>query len=753
MILSYFAGGILFSFLYLYFPILSIAFLTIALCLLLKKRNYTALILLLSGILYAFIRQHGDMSPSPDKISADVIFSDKRTLKEGYSYELLIERCFSEECPSPLRIYLQREIPQGTEAFVTMRLNLKSPHLVPGLYTKPYYTAVPIEIKIKKGSGSLRGEIERQRSQLNRLFEKVFSKKAGDLSKALITGSRDIDPNLRNSFRKTGLAHLLTISGTHFGLLFFLLVNIVKRALLLLPYRFFHKITTFISINMLAGISVLPFMLWYLFLSGMQIPALRAFIMAVAFVVGLMIGRRYYWLTGVILAVTVILLIEPASIMDISFLLSFSAVIFIGLGLEKFRRNDNLTEGSSQRLLRPVVESLIISISATAGTAPLVLYLFHYISLTGIVVNLIVTPFTCFVILPLLIFFSAIYLFTGYAVLAGPIESLINLCLKMVMFFASFKYTEINVMAFPLIILFMLYILLVLFFYEKRYRYFYIIGFIIVISFIVFRRDNTLQITFLDVGQGDSAVIELPDRKVVVIDTGREGIEASSYLKYRGKNDIDVMVITHPDTDHSGGIGLLKEDFKIKEIWDNGFLFYDESLKTLPRRSLQRGDLIRAHEYSFLVLHPYRDFSILSEGSESFENNSSLVMKFMARGYSVLFAGDIEQEAQEDIVRLGKVLRSNILKVPHHGSRDFFSLVSADISVISVAAQNPYGHPHKEVLRLLEGSRILLTSRDGSIKIVFSDRPCVKLYNEYRIKKVHGLRDELLNIKNIFRIF
>ncbi len=763
MILSFLIGGVFLSFLYFYFPVLTSIVFFCTLFFLVKNKKFIAVFFLLFGIIYTFLRYEDvETSPFAEEISGEVIFSSPKTsLSGGYNYKLFIENCYSRRCPSNIRLHLDSYIESGTVADIVARLKLKRHGFVPGLYEKPYYIARPVSIKIKDNSNHIRAIIEKQRSRLNEVFDRSFNKKAAALSKALITGSRDIDPGLRESFRKTGLSHLLTVSGTHFGLLFFLIFILNKRIISILPYHIFHKLTTYISINLISGFLVMPFLFCYLLISGMDIPALRAFIMAVLFVFGLIIGRRYYWLTGLLMAAAVILIIEPPSLFDISFLLSFSAVFFIGLWLERLRKNEGEEhhKGLTERLLKPFINTLSISLAATLGTLPLVMYFFHYFSLIGIFVNILITPFVCFIVLPLLLIFSFFYLFTGYIFIKDFIEIIMNLTLKSVEILSSFKYADIAVLPFPLIILPLLYLFLLFFLIRNKFRYLYLSFFMLVIFIISIRTDKTPQITFLDVNQGDSSVIELPDGKVIVIDTGREGIETSAYLKYRGKRAIDVLMLTHPHPDHVGGIKYLKDNFLIREVWDNGLLIYDNELGNLTRRSLTRGDFINGTGYGFIILHPYKGFSIPSGDRYSLENNSSLVMKFIIGRYSVLFAGDVEELAEKEMLGLGKTLRSDVLKVPHHGSKysalaEFLNLISPRIAVISAGLQNPYGHPHIELLRLLGDSMTYLTSKDGSVKVVFSvGGPYVKIYKKYSLRKNKCLKDEWLNIKNLFKTF
>jgi competence protein ComEC len=269
-----------------------------------------------------------------------------------------------------------------------------------------------------------------------------------------------------------------------------------------------------------------------------------------------------------------------------------------------------------------------------------------------------------------------------------------------------------------------------------------------------------LSVTFVDVGQGDSAVMELPDGKTIVVDTGRTGRETAAYLRFRGKRDIDALVLTHNHPDHTGGMEYLLRRFKVKEIWDNGRIFYPQDLPANVRhRMLERGDILEAEAYRITTLHPYGEFYSFSGDSYSEENSSSLVLKITGKKKSFLLAGDIEEEAEEDLAHLKKWLRSDVIKVPHHGSRtsvsdDFFTGVSPSIAVISVGRDNPFGHPSKEILETLEGKKIFRTDLDGAIKIVErGDDLVVKTCREFMFAKADTIAMETDNIRKLFSVW
>ena len=204
----------------------------------------------------------------------------------------------------------------------------------------------------------------------------------------------------------------------------------------------------------------------------------------------------------------------------------------------------------------------------------------------------------------------------------------------------------------------------------------------------------------------------------------------------------------------------LMKRFTVKEIWDNGRIVYpmDLPVNTI-HRTLERGDIVEAAGYRITVLHPYKEFYTLSGDSYSEENSSSLVLKVEGKKKSFLLAGDIEEEAEEDMSHLNKWLSSDVLKVPHHGSRtsaqeDFLREVSPSIAVISVGRDNSFGHPSQEVLDKLEGKSILRTDQDGAVKIVEKGGDLhVETCRQFMFQKADNFQAETGNIRKLFTVW
>ncbi len=732
-----------------------------------KNKRYINVLFLILGIFYSFLRY--SETPQIDLNGGTYLYGkfgqytvNHDSKESGYVQEFFVRRCDSIECPG--KVYLVSDNPYPVNSVVEVQLRIKemSPGLVPGIVKRRDYTGYPEEVFFVEGGNDILDLFEIQRARLHELYLKHFNKDVSTFLSAVVTGIRDFNHDVTESFRKTGLSHLLSISGTHFGLLSFVIFMSVRTIIRFLPYRFLHIITTYLSLNMISAIITFPVNLFYLMLSGFKVPVVRSFIMVSLFLIGVLSERRGYWLHALIFAGFVIVLINPDAVFDISFILSFTAVFFIGLTNDFFLKKDLDKKPSSgfRRVYGWLKNSFFISSGATIGTLPVVIYLFYYIPLFAIFTNLIITPLVCFILLPIILLSSFMYLMTGIFPFEDIISFLTENTIDVIRFIASFRYADIPVDAVPLIVPLLMYSTILTLIYKKRI---FAMVSVLVLTFIL--SINTLfkpdfSVTFLDVGQGESAVVNLPDRRVFVIDTGRRGYEVAHYLRYMGRKEVDALILSHIHDDHTGGINRLIKVVTVREIWDNGMIIYpDEIVSKVIKRSLSRGDIIRGRDYIIEVLHPYEGF-YTSQGDEyDEENNSSLVLRIGYKGRYLLFTGDIEEEAMEDLNNIPSFLKADILKIPHHGSSvsanpDFFENVKPRISIISADRDNPFGHPHKEILDFLSYSRIYRTDRDGTIKISINDDEInVKISKDYSLKRGYELRDEMMNMLNLVRTF
>ncbi|BCB97238.1 DNA internalization-related competence protein ComEC/Rec2 [Dissulfurispira thermophila] len=653
-------------------------------------------------------------------------------------------------------------------------------------------------IEVKEIGSNQTGFFERLRMRLDGFMKGNLSPESASFLMSIITGERSlISKNTRDAFNATGLAHILSISGTHFGLLWLVLFNFFRFFVKILPHNVLVRLTLYITPSQIAAVLSIPFMIAYLGISDMSIPSIRAFIMITLFLFSLLIYRKGFWLNTLLFAAIVIILIQPDSILDLSFQLSFIAVLCIGLVAEQKDRTAAERQAldarrlslGARRMVRYCSSALKISLAASIGTAPLVAYYFHYVSLISPITNLMITPFIGFIILPLSILSSFVFLISGVFPLSRFIGVITNFVLDVIKHIAQWNFVDIKIPAFPFILLIMFYIGVLVYVIVKmqnrqigspKSRRLFGTGMaeilpiaipigiaivpIVFYTGIKLLEPSGISITYLDVGQGDSAVVELPDKKTIVIDTGRKGFQTGEFLKYRGIKNVEAIILSHGQSDHAGGIRRLLRDFKVREVWDNSRLIYPDDFfdyinEATIHRKLQRGDIIEGEGYKITVLHPYDGFYTMhSTGNE--ENNDCIVLRIQGYRNSFLFTGDIGEEAEEDLLYLGEYLKSNVMKVPHHGSRSsasemFFKAVSPEIAVISVGRKNTYGHPHVETLDMLFDARVYRTDVDGAIGIHESSdgRIRVKTWRDFQFVEAKTLSDELMNVKRLFWVW
>jgi competence protein ComEC len=783
--LSFLSGTVLFIS-FPYFPFSTIfVFLLSSIFLILKKRIFLILIIL-SGIALAFFR-YEPVNELPQISGKEVVlegfFSSlpSETEREIFRQSLQVQSAFDENTGKKISelhnqdvvILSETKFLPGTECKMTVKFLSNRTRQNPGnLASKEVYARLLELNKTENKRRSLITDIQGLRYRLNEYIHTNFKKEPAAFISAITTGQRSsTDGELRNAFNKTGLAHILSISGTHFGLFTVFLFSIFRFFLNGLPYRILKRITIFFTPSQTAALLCLPFVLAYLGLSGGNIPAVRSFIMVSLFLLGLLIGRKGLWLNSLLFAAFLLTIWDPTVILDLSFQLSFLAVLFIGFSI---KNNEYEKKQEKKPIAETVITSgikkvpiytknaLLLSLSASIGTAPLVAYYFHYFSIISPVSNLFITPIIGFILIPLSILSSFLFLITGHYIFTTVVSTVSDISISLVRFMSAIPYADIKVPAFPLILIFLFYAGFLFYFLSGKKRYTLIIPFVpifIYVSLSTFEKKE-VTVTYLDVGQGDSSVIELPDGKTMVIDTGRTGRETASFLKYRGKKTIDALILSHVHSDHTGGLDYLIKRFKVKELWDNGRLIFPENfLANIKHRRLNRSDMIEEKEYNIYVFHPYLEFYTMY-GNENIEaDNDSLVLKIEGRNESFLFTGDVEEEAEEDVLHLGRWLKSSVIKVPHHGSRTsaykpFFDTVSPEVAVISVGREKFFGHPHQEMLDTLNGSKIFRTDLDGAIKISESAKGLEsKTYEDFMFKKTRSFRGEIKNIMRLFMIW
>ncbi len=247
-----------------------------------------------------------------------------------------------------------------------------------------------------------------------------------------------------------------------------------------------------------------------------------------------------------------------------------------------------------------------------------------------------------------------------------------------------------------------------------------------------FNNAPELEVSFFDVGQGDAVFIETPAGYQILIDGGPNGVVLDKLAKEMplGDRTIDLIILTHPEHDHYGGLIEVLKQYQVENILWNGiiretaeFKEWQKLIKEKDARIIiaQAGQRIMFKTAYLEVLHPFEDL----EGQTSKSvNNTSIVLRLVFQDNSFLLTGDAFKAVEKELAAKNE-LKADVLKVGHHGSKtssaeEFIQAVSPEIAIISCGLGNSYGHPHEEVLAVLEkfAIRILRTDEDGDIKVV-----------------------------------
>ena len=764
-----FIGGVALSKSAQYFPYLS-AVLTLAFFIALCLRKKPLLIaVVIAGALFAFARERPLCEPPARQMKKSQMrrstvsftgYASAATRLENENKNGFSQIFHITSPPLPgrglpfdkVRIYTARPFPEGKLYEIKAMAGLPAPRLDPGF---PNSSLMPKADILWAGKAGAAPFAERMRSRLNEYYMRNFPPEEAGLLMSVTTGERAwLSGRTKQDFGNCGLAHLISIAGLHFGMFglsIFLLISFFLR--FLVPLKVLERLTLHIRPKQLAALVCLPLLAGYLLLSGMRIPALRAFIMSVFFLAGLLAGRPRAWLSALWFAAFALVLWRPDAVLDASFQMSFLSVLLIGRfagdfnfnftdrspapgpGEEARKKNRAGGKAVAAGIKKYLGRTFIVSFILAAGLAPLIIYYFNRVQLISPVANLVTVPVAGLLLVPAAVLSGFVYLATGFYPLPALSGGLASISIRLARFFSSIPYSSFPAPALPPGYLLVFYGLLFAYMLgrEKNKKYLALAAAPLALwAGICMAKPHVLSITFLDDGTGESAVAELPDGKTAVMDTGANGVETADFLRSEGIGRIDFLILSHVHHDHTGGAEYLCRRFRTGEIWDNGLLVLDKNVFRAPERKLSRGDFLEGDGYRLTVLHPYRRFFTSGGSVSTAINNTSLVLKVEdLYGHSALFTGDIEREAQQDLLSLGGCLRSDVYKVPHHGSetsawRPFIGAVRPAIAVITPGDENDFGFPDAETLRALSGSgariKILRTDIDGAVKVCFEKK-------------------------------
>lgn len=572
-----------------------------------------------------------------------------------------------------------------------------------------------------------------------------------------------IDPGYRNDFAFSGVVHILSVSGYHVALIMSFCLSAASI------FKLNRRVGDILAILITA---------LYTVMSGAGPPAVRAMIMAWVLLAARSLKRDYDWVSSLSLSALLILVFNPLALFDAGFQLSFLAtwgILYLAPFLQKWvcaalralllRLSISGASASyGERLPGTTIRKMlgngtVITLAAQLAVLPVTSYYFNYISLVSLPANLIIVPLI-----------SLIMLLGGLAALMGliwmPLAAIINVSTGLILdcvvglahFFAGLPFAVCNVkqpgiLSMAVFYLFIMFMTVIfdnpavnlrirrLWIMQRQALIFLSMSLAAVILWlsILFPEEAKLQITFLDIGQGDAALIECPGGPDILLDTGgAQAFGASTYnpgekillpfLRRQGIDEIDALLLSHAHSDHiQGAEAIAKGNIPVKLLLvDKQFCDSKEGAQLVNTfqangsqiREIAGGDTVTLGEdITMETLSPMGNDS----GSA---NDDSLVVRLCYKNFHVLFTGDAEEPALKELDRRFPGVHADVFKVSHHGSRngwwpEFYRSVAPRLAVISVGP-NYFGHPSQEVLQGLRelGIPFYRTDQDGAVKFI-----------------------------------
>ncbi len=620
-----------------------------------------------------------------------------------------------------------------------------------------YSICYPENLKLAdegKGAKAL-AWIYRLKSRLSQVLKVAIAEPASSLNQAILLGKRSTLPaTLKEDFIRSGIAHVLAISGLH--------ISIVAGIGLSLGAWAFGRHRPFYFLLALL-------LIWlYTLLTGWRPSALRAAIMGTMWISGDWLSRQKSASAVLLLAAALMIGINPLILREVSFQLSFAAMagliflspIFISWGRRALGGPEKVGTGS-----RFVIESLSFTLGAILATLPLLAFYFHRISLVSLPASFFALP-----ALPGVILTSA--LTGGLGLLSQTLAQVFGwlawlfgtYIIKVAEVFSAIPFASAPIkIGLPFIIGYYSVLALAIWLSKsgRRIREIhpklmrlrklpksasqvplkYILLPLLILAILTWSAalalpDGRLHLFFLDVGQGEAILVQTPRRHQILIDGGPDPKALLPQLGRRlpfWDHSLDLVVLTHPGEGHLTGLLEVLRRYQVERVLESGIksdsAAYKEWLKLVREKGTERTIAHRGQQIKLgdgvkiQVLHPPE---VLLHGMASDPDNNSVVLRLSYGKASFLLTSDLVREGERVLLGQQLQIRSTVLQVGHYGSsgstdEEFLAAVSPQAVVISVGRDNPFGHPAPEVVaRLREGvgQNLFLTSKNGVVEFI-----------------------------------
>ena len=534
------------------------------------------------------------------------------------------------------------------------------------------------------------------------------SLKQKPLLAALVLGDRTLlSEDDWRVLRRTGTAHIVSISGAHLGFIFLLIAGIVH-----LLWRQFKRLTSRLPATHATLFIALPLTAAYALFTGFAIPVQRSFFMIALSAIALLRGSDTARPSILAMIMAAIVLFDPWVVIHAGFWLSFClTAVIIYITLNNRSRHPIWT--------RFIFAQFFVSMLAI----PLTLWFFNEASLISPIANFILIPAVGFVALPFALIGAMVGVWTPADVVLDTLWQILRGLSDWP--HAAWSPARAPVQLFALAVAGAVWLLL------PRGVPLRLVGLLPIVALGLWQSPKPavgdVRLTVLDVGQGNALVLRTASH-TFVYDTGRRfgGLIVSGHLRGEGINELDALIISHNDYDHSGGRDRILADYPAGQvIAEDG---------DIPCR---QGHFREVDGVRFDFLHP----SIIS--SRNRNDHSCVLLVRTASGKTLLLTGDISARIERKLIpRLHHI---DILLVAHHGSRSssdlsFLQTLSPDIALISAGPANAYGHPHRQTLRRLEqvGATLYRTDWQGAIVLDIGETVTADHWRERRLRYWHS---------------
>ena len=729
----------------------SIAFLSIPIAVIIllitkNKKIIVILICLIISIGYVSIleNKYSKISDMPIKEMVTIIsdIQEKEYKKDctakivRNNKKILINIKMSQDIPSIKygdSLYIEGEFKQPEEA-----RNYKGYNYKQYLRTKKIIGTVELEkVKILKSSnGSFIHNIQKY---IRDTINGTLTDEEGNLLLAILLGDKDkLSEDIQESFNTSNLSHMLAVSGAHVSYIILGLTYVLQNSII---GKKNGKIVCII------------FLLAFMAITNFTPSVTRACIMAILTLFSSIIYRKSDVYTNISVAALITLIFNPYGLLDLGFQLSYGGTIGIIIFIKRIQEKK-----SNSKVINYIKQMALVSIYANIMIIPIMMYHFNTVSFTFIISNIMASPILGIIVITGFLFIIASITVKPLTMLIAIfIKPILSILIKISQICSKLPFSNILVVT-PYMFNVISYYAIILYCIKskKNNKCKIIICLLIVlilINFIIYIFPQKLRIFFIDVGQGDSTLIITPDKKTVLIDGGgSDSFDVGKkvllpYLLDRRILKIDYVLISHFDTDHCGGILTIMEKVKVKNIIISEQAEHSENYERFKKLMIhkkirlievKKGDKIKIGRYSeFKILFPTS--RLLSENPL---NNNSIVAQFNYNNFKMLFTGDIEKLAEQQILKAEKAeIRADILKVAHHGSKtssipEFIKAVKPKIALIGVGKNNTFGHPNQQTIKNLENikCRIYRTDLQGEIIIKIDQKGRMNVKSKLKIK-------------------